>query len=235
MSVPHGILVGGLSEYTDEYLAPLLSAAGFYVVTARGWERLRDTLNRQFDLVLLDFPGEGVLDRLRDVRQQFPRMLVVLGPRNDRLTVIALTEGVDDYVARPFRADELIARVRAQLRRQQRYVPPPFTVGPFHFDLAARVITFDNRPLHLDLPAFTLLCVLAEAPYRAFSPEELVTLVWGRGQAHQRETLCATWQSLRQQIAPQQASYVLTGDPLHGLSLLATVTGDYSDQGGNDR
>lgn len=220
MSVPHGILIGGLGDYIDEYLSPLLTSAGYYVHIARGSTVLFDTLNRQTDLALIDLPGNDYLDLLNALRTQYTGTLVVLGPRHDRLVVTAFAQGVDDYVSRPFRADELMARVRAQLRRRQRYAPPPFTLGPFGFDLAARTITYQGRPLELDLPSFTLLSVLAEAPYRTFTPEELLASVWGRGQTHNLPLLAATWQALCQQMPDRETTKALAGDPYCGLALL---------------
>ncbi|WP_322496867.1 response regulator transcription factor [Chloroflexus sp.] len=220
MNVPYGILIGGLGEYIDEYLSPLLTSAGYYVQIARGAAVVFSTLNRQTDLALIDLPGSDHLDLLNALRTQYPGTLVVLGPRHDRLVVTAFAQGVDDYVTRPFRADELMARVRAQLRRWQRYAPPPFTLGPFGFDLAARTITYHGRPLELDLSSFTLLSVLAEAPYRTFTPEELLASVWGRGQIHNLPLLAATWQGLCQQIAGGPSTNVLVGDSYCGLALL---------------
>ncbi|WP_298816629.1 response regulator transcription factor [Chloroflexus sp.] len=223
MSVPRGILIGGLGEFADEYLVPLFQAAGYYISVARGWTQLLDTFSRQIDLALLDLPGEHAIDRLREARNQFTGVLMILGPRNDRLIVTAFAEGVEDYVPRPFRADELMARARAQLRRQQRHLPPPFTLGLFTFDLAERSITYAGRRLDLDLPAYTLLCVLAEAPYRTFTAEELVALVWGRNQAHNLLLIDALLQSLRRQIGDQYAHEALVGDLQCGISLLPTT------------
>ncbi|WP_298405414.1 response regulator transcription factor [uncultured Chloroflexus sp.] len=220
MSVPYGILISGLGEYIDEYLSPLLTSAGYYVQLARGSAVLFDTLNRQTDLALIDLPGKDHLDLLNALRTHYTGMLVVLGPRHDWLVVTAFAQGVDDYVTRPFRADELMARVRAQLRRRQRYAPPPFTLGPFVFDLATRTISYQGHPLALDLPSFTLLSVLAEAPYRTFTPEELLESVWGRGQTHNLPLLAATWQSLCQQMPSREATKVLVGNPHCGLALL---------------
>lgn len=220
MSVPYGILIGGLGEYVDEYLSPLLVSAGYQVQIAGGTTALFDSLSRQTELALIDLSGETYLDQLAALRNQYTGALVVFGPRHDRLVVAAFAHGADDYVVRPFRADELMARIRAQLRRRQRYQPPPFTIGPFIFDKAARTIAYEGRPLDLDLPSFTLLCVLADAPYRIFTPEELLSQVWGRKHAHNLPLLEKTCQTLRRQITAEQAANVLVGDPQNGLALL---------------
>lgn len=220
MKVPYGILIGGLGEYADEYLSPLFVSAGYHVRTARGAAALFDTLSRQDDLLLIDLPASDYLHQIPLIRAQSTATLVMLGPRNDRLVVAALEQNADDYIARPFRVDELMARIRAQLRRRQRYAPPPFTVGPFRFDLAERTILYDGQPLDLDLPSFTLLCVLADAPYRTFTPAELLAAVWGRSQTHNLSLLETAWQSLCRQITGEHADRVLAGDPQCGLALL---------------
>lgn len=218
MSVPYGVVIGGLGEYADEYLLPILIASGYQVWITRGAATLCDTLSRQIDLALVSIPDQSYLSQIPELLKQWQGVLMLIGPRNDQLVVGAFSHGVDDYIARPFRTDELMARIHAQLRRRQRYLPPPFTAGPFTFDLAARTISFRNQPLDLDLPAFALLTVLAEAPTRWFTATELLTLVWGRGQVNNLSLLEATWQRVRQQIEDDEN--VLVGDITQEVALL---------------
>lgn len=218
MSVPYGVLVGGLGEYADEYLLPIFIASGYQIWITRGAASLYDTLSRQIDLALVSIPDQSYLGQVPELLKQWQGVFMLVGPRNDQLVVDAFDHGVDDYIARPFRTDELMARVRAQLRRRQRYLPPPFTAGPFTFDLAVRTISFRDQPLDLDLPAFALLTVLAEAPTRRFTSTELLTLVWGRSQATNASLLEATWRRVRQQIGDDEN--VLVGDITREVALL---------------
>ncbi len=221
MSVPYGILIGGLTEYSDEYLAPLLQANGYLARAVKGPQALLDAICRQDDLLLLDVPGEEYQELFLAARAQCHGGMIVFGPRIDRLTVFALEHGADDYVARPFRADELMARIRAQLRRRQRFAPPPSAVGYFTFDHAARVIALDGRPLDLDLPEYALLSVLAESPRQRFSATQLLTMVWGRAQAENTPLLLAAWQRLRAQLSSAHQDCALVGDLADGFALLA--------------
>ncbi len=221
MSVPYGVLIGGLGAYTDGYLVSLCLTAGYHALAVRGVQALFDTLSRQIDLALIDLPDREHLAQLPEVTSHFKGILIILGPRNDRLTVEAFHYGIDDYIARPFRADELLARMRAHFRRYQRSMPPPFTVGPFTFDLAARRISFNDTPLTLDLPSFALLNVLSEAPTRLFTATELLTQVWGRAEATNLALLDTSWQRLRHQVG--NAVDVLVGDVRQGFALLASA------------
>ncbi|MGB9738594.1 response regulator transcription factor [Chloroflexus sp.] len=216
MRVPYGMLLGGLGSYVDSYLSSLLADAGYQVWMAIGQQVVLDTLSRQIDVALIDLPGSNYLDQIITLRADFPGILCIIGPRNDQLIVTTLESGADDYIPRPFRGDELLARIRAQLRRWQRYLPPPFAIGHFYFDLAQRTVTYAGTPLTLDLSTFTLLRVLAEKPYHIFPADEVADLVWGRGNEHRHQLLAQTWLRLCQQLdnAPE-----LYGNPTQGLGL----------------
>ncbi len=216
MSIPYGVLLGGLGSYVDSYLASLLADAGYQVWVAIGQQAVIDTLSRQVEVALIDLPGSDYLDQMVSLHTNFTGILCIIGPRNDQLIVAALESGADDYIPRPFRSDELLARLRAQLRRRQRYLPPPFSIGRLHFDLAQRTVTYAGTPLALDLSTFTLLRVLAEKPYHILPANEVTDLVWGRGNEHRHQLLAQTWQRLCQQLdnAPE-----LCGNPTQGLGL----------------
>lgn len=121
MALAYTILIGGLGPRIDDFLVPVLLEQGYQVCTAVGSDDLLATLSRTPDLVLLDLPSANELPDFKPVRAACNCALVVVGPaRNDRLTVVTLEQGADDYVQRPYRTDELLARIRAQLRRRQR-------------------------------------------------------------------------------------------------------------------
>jgi DNA-binding response OmpR family regulator len=120
MTLTHTILLAGLGGRIEEFLVPVLEAQGHVVHTAVGLEATYAALAASFDLLLVDMPSEHELPYLRDLRRRCGCAMMVIAPRNDRLLVAALEQGADDYVSRPFRTDELLARIRAQLRRIQR-------------------------------------------------------------------------------------------------------------------
>ncbi|NTV62018.1 MAG: response regulator transcription factor [Oscillochloris sp.] len=121
MAFAYTILVAGLGSRIEEFLVPMLAAQGHTVQTAVGAREIFAALEVDFDLLLVDLPSEAELSYLHDLRVACHCALIIIGPpRNDRLLVASLEQGADDYVQRPFRTDELMARIRAQLRRVQR-------------------------------------------------------------------------------------------------------------------
>jgi DNA-binding response OmpR family regulator len=124
MSFSYTILIAGLGSRIEDFLVPVLTSQGHIVRTAIGPAATFASLTEAFDVALVDLPSENELLYLRDLRDRCGCAIIVIGPsRNDRLLVSALEHGADDYVQRPFRTDELMARVRAQLRRVQRSRP----------------------------------------------------------------------------------------------------------------
>jgi DNA-binding response OmpR family regulator len=124
MSSSYTILIAGLGSRIEDFLVPVLTGQGHLVRTAVGPAAALAALAEAFDLALVDLPSENELGALRDLRDRCGCAMIVIGPpRNERLLVAALEHGADDYVQRPFRTDELMARVRAQLRRVQRSRP----------------------------------------------------------------------------------------------------------------
>jgi DNA-binding response OmpR family regulator len=124
MSFSYTILIAGLGSRIEDFLVPVLTGQGHTVHTAIGPAATFAALSDVFDLALIDLPSERELTYLPDVRDRCGCAMIVIGPpRNDPLLVAALEHGADDYVQRPFRTDELMARVRAQLRRVQRSRP----------------------------------------------------------------------------------------------------------------
>ncbi|EFO79443.1 response regulator-like protein [Oscillochloris trichoides DG-6] len=120
MALAYTILVASLGSRIEEFLVPILIDQGYAVETSIGPTATLESVGPQIDLLLVDLPSEHELPAFHDLREQTSTSIIVLGPpRNDPLLVAALELGADDYVQRPFRTDELMARVRAQLRRLQ--------------------------------------------------------------------------------------------------------------------
>ncbi|WP_129628324.1 response regulator [Candidatus Oscillochloris fontis] len=120
MALVYTILVASLGNRVEEYLIPILLEQGYVVETSVGSLSTLATVGPHIDLLLVDLPSKNELPDFRSLRERTSTAIIVLGPaRNDPLLVTTLELGADDYVQRPFRTDELMARIRAQLRRVQ--------------------------------------------------------------------------------------------------------------------
>lgn len=219
MPLPHSLLLAGLGERVEEYLIPVLEAEGYQVFQCLGWEALLAALSDPVDLVLLDLPDETAFPQFVELRAACTAAMIVIGPaRNDRLLIGALEAGADDYVQRPFRTSELLARVRAQLRR--RGDGPSLTFGPLSLDPHGREAHCDGSPLDLSPDEYTLLSVLAARPGNSYPAEFIAGQLWGYGRRAERTRLVALVARLRGLIEPDPVNpSVLGGDPDRGFWL----------------
>ena len=158
------------------------------VVASDGAAAMSAVAKRVPDVVLLDWmlPDMDGLAVCRRLRQQHLMPIIMVTARGDEVDrVLGLEVGADDYLVKPFSLRELLARVRAMLRRvdlEGRRGQAPgerIQVGPLVVDATSRVATLDGRPMHLTRKEFELLTVLVSNPGRAFSREFLVQRVWG--------------------------------------------------------
>ena len=164
-----------------------LTAAGFGVTTAAdGAEGLERWRADQPDLVLLDvmLPRLDGLEVLRAIRREATTPVVMLTARADTIdVVVGLESGADDYVRKPFEMPELIARVRAALRRHQAAAGADdaavIALGPLRIDTAGRTVQRDGAEVALTRTEFDLLAELAGHPGRVFTREVLLDRVWG--------------------------------------------------------
>ncbi len=192
----------------QELLAYNLERAGFAVEQAYDADEARTMIAEQApDLVLLDWmlPYMSGLELCRQLRRQpvtanLPIvMLTARVEERDRLH--GLDTGADDYITKPFSVDELIARVRAVLRR----IRPAFASEVLRFadltmDLAGHRVARNGRDVHLSPTEFRLLRQLLESPGRVFSRSQLLDLVWGRDQDVELRTVDATIRRLRRAL-----------------------------------
>lgn len=220
MPLPYSVLIAGLGARVEAFLIPTLRDEGYQVQSCVGREALLATLNRSLDLVLLDLPAEDQIAEVGDVRAACPCALVVIGPaRNDRLLISALEQGADDYVARPFRTPELLARIRAQLRRRRGH-PAALTFGPVCLDLQGRQVCRDGEPLRLSTEEFTLLTLLAARPGSIYPASFIAEQIWGHGRRNDGDGLAVIVARLRTLIEPDPARPAFLGGDLdHGLWL----------------
>ena len=187
-----------------------LENAGYRVLVAtRGDEGLALARTERPDLIVLDLmlPGLDGLDLCRKVRQssQVPIIMVTARAEEaDRL--IGLELGADDYVTKPFSPRELVARVRAVLRRARGEAPPELLrAGDLALDVAAHAVTLGGRPVELTPTEFALLEALMRAPGRVLSRLQL--LEQAQGEAYEayegyERTVDAHIKNLRQKIEP---------------------------------
>jgi DNA-binding response OmpR family regulator len=167
-----------------EFLSRALESEGFAASVARdGDEAERLALTGDFDLVLLDvmLPRRGGLEVLRTIRTELPElpviMLTALGQKHD--VVDGLDLGADDYITKPFDLDELLARVRAQLRRPAQRDPTRLVVGDIELDLRTRDVTRLGTAVRLTAREFELLVYLMRHPGQVLSREQILSAVWG--------------------------------------------------------
>jgi two-component system response regulator MtrA len=164
-----------------------LRAAGFGVTTAAdGVEGLARWRADAPDLVLLDvmLPRLDGLEVCRAIRREATTPIVMLTARADTIdVVVGLESGADDYVRKPFEMPELIARLRAALRRRGQDADPAaertLTLGPLRIDLAGRSVRRDGIEIALTRTEFDLLVELARRPGQVFTRDVLLDRVWG--------------------------------------------------------
>lgn len=174
----------------DEYplrqlLRRYLERDGLSVVEAdSGLAALDRLCDHEVDVAVIDvmLPGLDGFELIRRIRQSSALPVIMLtarGEETDRVSGLQL--GADDYVVKPFSAAEVVARVRALLRRAQGFGPSPQTVkvGPAEVDLVGRHCTVNGKPVELTRREFDLLVTLAEQPGRVLTREQLLRAAWG--------------------------------------------------------
>jgi two-component system response regulator CpxR len=167
-------------------LAERLASEGYAMDTVHDGSRGLDrALSMEYVLVVLDLmlPGMSGLDVLRRLRKVSPVPVLILTARGeDSDRILGLEMGADDYVPKPFNPRELIARIRAILRRTGRAEASagPLVVGDLRIDPAVREVWLEDAPLNLTSAEFTLLEAFMREPGRVLSREQLTDSVLGR-------------------------------------------------------
>jgi two-component system, OmpR family, KDP operon response regulator KdpE len=171
------------------------------------------------DLVVTDLsmPGTDGLQLCRNLRAISQVPLIVLSVRGEEKTKVqALDAGADDYVTKPFGMDELLARIRAALRRslaaKAAAAAPVLEVGDFRIDLEDRSVAVKGREVHLTPKEYDLLVYLASHPGKVLTHRTLLTSIWGGESAEQTEYLRVFVGQLRKKVEPEPAAprYILT-------------------------
>jgi DNA-binding response OmpR family regulator len=176
----------GLRELLEQYLAE----QGYAVETvADGGAMERRLAEHHADLVILDLmlPGEDGLTLARKLREQGGPPIIMLSARGEDIDrIIGLEVGADDYLAKPFNPRELLARIRAVLRRgegcaggTEEAIRNIFHFGPFNLDLDNRILSREGTDIPLTAGEFNLLRIFVEHPNRVLSRDSLMDLIKG--------------------------------------------------------
>jgi DNA-binding response OmpR family regulator len=166
------------------FLEKGLRAQGFTTtVVSNGAEASAMAQDEEFDLLVLDLglPGKQGAEVLRDMRLAGQRMPVLILTARDDLdsTVAGLEGGADDYVTKPFKFEELLARIRARLREQPEPEPTVLEAGGVTLDMRARRASVQGKTIELSAREYTMLEVLMRHAGQVLSREQLLSHVWG--------------------------------------------------------
>ena len=218
MKKPRVLIVDDEPE-TVKYVSANLRARGYDVLTAEdGRAALKVFSESVVDLVILDImmPGPDGFEVCQAIRRQSEVPVIMLSARGrERDIVRALDLGADDYLTKPFGAEEMLARVRAVLRRsaQTGTMPrPPLVVGDLEIDFAARRVTVRDREVKLTPTEYDLLAHLAINAGRVITHRALLQAVWGPEYGDETEYLWAYIRRLRRKIEPDPSNphHILT-------------------------
>src|SRR5439155_998916 len=167
------------------------------------------------DLVLLDLmlPGSDGIDVCRQIRAESGVPIVMLTAKTDTVDVVlGLESGADDYIMKPFKSKELVARVRARLRRTDEPAPEMLQIGDIVIDVAGHSVKREGETLNLTPLEFDLLVALARKPRQVFTREVLLEQVWGYRHAADTRLVNVHVQRLRAKIEkdPEHPEIVVT-------------------------
>ena len=200
-----------------EMLTIVLGSEGFEPVwVSRGDEALSVFHESKPDLVLLDLmlPGRDGVEICRDIRAESVVPIVMLTARSDTIDIVAgLEAGADDYVAKPFKATELIARIKTRLRRpQDETTSETLSIGDLAISVDGHSVKRGGVPIQLTPLEFDLLLALARKPWQVFSREVLLEQVWGYRHAADTRLVNVHVQRLRSKIErdPEHPEIVVT-------------------------
>ncbi len=198
-------------------LRSTLSARGYVITEAKTGEEALEWMRKEPpDLILLDMnmPGIGGIEACREIRRGSDAPIIMLTVRNaERDKVAALDAGADDYVVKPFGIEELLARIRAALRR---YSPadalPSFVSKDLAIDFDTRQVTVRDRDVHLTPKEYDVLKHLVANQGKPLTHRRLLQSVWGPDYGEETENLRVVINQLRKKIEtdPARPKYIVT-------------------------
>jgi two-component system, OmpR family, response regulator MtrA len=199
-----------------EMLTIVLRNEGFApLVCPTGDRALAMMREHRPELVLLDLmlPGKDGIDVCREMRAESGVPIVMLTAKNDTVDVVlGLESGADDYIVKPFKPKELVARVRARMRRYDEPAPEQLELGDLTIDVAGHTVKRGDEVISLTPLEFDLLVCLARKPWQVFTREVLLEQVWGYRHAADTRLVNVHVQRLRAKVEkdPEQPEIVLT-------------------------
>ena len=198
-------------------LKTTLSTQGYVILEAKTGEEAVEVVRKEKpDLVLLDvnMPGAGGIEACREIRRSSEAPIIMLTVRNaERDKVSALDAGADDYVVKPFGIEELLARIRAALRR---FAPgdtlPPFVSKELKMDFETRMLTVRGEEIHLTPKEFDVLKYLVVNQGKPLTHRRILQSVWGPDYGEETENLRVVINQLRKKIEsdPAHPKYIRT-------------------------
>jgi two-component system response regulator MtrA len=210
------ILVVDDDTSLSEMLTIVLRQEGFEPRVVSSGDRAM-TAVRDFrpDVVLLDLmlPGKDGVDVCREIRAESGVPIIMLTAKSDTVdVVVGLESGADDYVIKPFKPKELVARIRARLRKFEESAPESLQIGDLVIDVAGHTVKRSEEPLSLTPLEFDLLVCLARKPWQVFTREVLLEQVWGYRHAADTRLVNVHVQRLRSKVEndPENPEIVLT-------------------------
>lgn len=213
------ILVVDDEAQITRVLKTSLSAQGYGIRTAAdGMQALLEMKTWLPDLIITDLrmPNMDGLELCRQVRRQSRIPIIVLSVKGEEtIKVEALDAGADDYVTKPFSVNELLARVRAALRRtytDDLPETPVIDIGDFHIDIPGRQVQVRNQEVHLTPKEFDVLVYLARHPDKVITHRALLAAVWGPNSVEQPEYLRVCVGHLRKKLERDETAprYLIT-------------------------
>lgn len=205
-------------EQIRRALKSILTARKYEVVLAADGDQAIDmAIDQNPDMIILDMsmPGMDGVEVCRELRSWYTGPILVLSVRaGDSDKITALDTGADDYLTKPFSAGELLARVRAQLRRTASTVAPipAVTVGDLEIDFAHRRVRRSGEEIELTRIEFDILAYLAQNPDCVVTSKMILEKVWGPEYGDDTQTLRVHISHLRKKIEPHASvpRYILT-------------------------
>jgi two-component system, OmpR family, response regulator MtrA len=199
-----------------EMLTIVLRQEGFESrMCARGDQAMDEFRAYKPDLVLLDLmlPGKDGIDVCKEIRAESGVPIVMLTAKTDTIDVVlGLESGADDYIVKPFKPKELVARIRARVRRLDSPSPEALSIGDLDIDVAGHSVKRNGSSINLTPLEFDLLVCLARKPWQVFSREVLLEQVWGYRHAADTRLVNVHVQRLRSKVEhdPENPKIVVT-------------------------
>ncbi|WP_396415782.1 winged helix-turn-helix domain-containing protein [Kocuria sp.] len=200
-------------ESLSDPLAYLLGREGFEVtVVADGFEAVAQFDRTGADLVLLDLmlPGQSGTEVCKQIRQRSTVPIIMLTAKDAEIDkVLGLELGADDYVTKPYSSRELVARIRAVLRRRsepEELITATVAAGPVRMDVERHVVHVGGEPVAMPLKEFELLEMLLRNAGRVLTRGQLIDRVWGSDYVGDTKTLDVHIKRLRSKVEPEPSA-----------------------------